>query len=75
MRREVSRTRRRFLEFLASVAVVHAAALALYYSRDVAHASPAVQRTFAWTWMGVTVAVVLVGLGRIKRARRQSGTR
>jgi hypothetical protein len=52
------------------VAVVHVVAIALYYGTDVAHAPAAKQRFFAWIWMGLTVAVVMIGLQRIKRARR-----
>lgn len=63
-------TRRRFLEFLVSVAIVHVIAIALYYGLDVATAPSRTQRAFAWAWMFVTVAVVLVGLQRLKRARR-----
>lgn len=65
-------TRRRFLELLASVAVVHVVAIALYYALDVQDASVRTQRFFAWGWMGVTVLVVLVGTQRLKRARRAS---
>ena len=72
MRFTTSPVRRRFLEFLASVALVHVVAIVLYYATDVAHASITRQRTFAWTWMAVTVAVVIVGLQRLKRARRAS---
>ena len=62
--------RRRFLEFLVSVGAVHVVAITLYYAFDVVHADPGRQRMFAWVWMGVTVAVVFVGLQRLKRARR-----
>jgi hypothetical protein len=67
--RHQSPSRRRFREFLVSVAVLHVTAIALYYALDVATAAPATQRAYAWTWMGVTVALVLVGVQRIKRAR------
>ena len=67
-------TRRRFLQFLVSVGVVHVTAIALYYA-FVAGSSARIQRIFAWAWMGVTVAVVLVGLQRIKRARRSTRSR
>lgn len=66
----MSATRRRFLEFLASVAAVHVIAIALYYGLDIARASVSQQRTFAWGWMAVTVAAVVIGLQRLKRARR-----
>ena len=66
----MSLARRRFLEFLVSVAAVHAVAIALYYAIDLPHTPPREQRVFAWVWMAVTVAVVFVGLQRLKRARR-----
>ena len=62
--------RRSFLQFLLSVAVVHVVAIALYYGLDVSQADPRMQRRFGWVWMGATVGVVLVGLQRLKRARR-----
>jgi hypothetical protein len=62
--------RRRFLELLVSVAVLHAVAIALYYALDIPLARTSAQRTFAWTWMGLTVVVVLIGVQRLKRARR-----
>ena len=75
MKFTTSPARRRFLEFLLSVALVHVVAITLYYATDVAHAAPARQRMFAWVWMGATVAVVAVGLQRIKRARRRGRAR
>jgi purine-cytosine permease-like protein len=63
-------TRRRFMELLVSVAVVHVMAIALYYALDVGNAPGRTQRIYAWIWMGVTVAVVLVGQQRLKRSRR-----
>jgi FtsH-binding integral membrane protein len=71
----LSPVRRRFLEFVAGVAAVHVVAIALYYVLGVAHAPAARQRMFAWVWMAATVAVVMVGLQRIKRARRSSAGR
>jgi len=65
-----SPTRRRFREFLVSVAVLHVAAISLYYALGIARSPVARQQVFAWIWMGATVVVVLVGLQRIKRARR-----
>lgn len=66
----MSPTRRRFLQFLISVAVVHVTALTGYYALGVDRWPERQQRMFAWGWMGATVAVVLIGLQRIKRARR-----
>jgi TRAP-type C4-dicarboxylate transport system permease small subunit len=68
----MSPTRRRFLEFLVGVAAVHIVAIAIYYGADIAHTSARQQRVFAWVWMAATVLVVLLGLQRLKRARRQS---
>lgn len=72
MKKPMSLARRRFLQLLMSVAAIHVAAIAVYYALDVPTWSPDRQRFYAWSWMGLTVAVVLVGLQRIKRARRQS---
>jgi len=65
-----SPARRRFLEFLVSVAAVHVVAISVYYALDVAHTPARQQRVFAWAWMALTVAVVFLGLQRIKRARK-----
>jgi hypothetical protein len=62
--------RRRFLELLVAVATVHVVAIGLYYALGLAHRPDRIQRIFAWSWMGVTVAVVMIGLQRLKRARR-----
>lgn len=67
----MSLTRRRFLQLLVSVAALHVAAVAAYYALDIGTTPPSRQRLYAWTWMGLTVALVLVGLQRIKRARRR----
>jgi hypothetical protein len=72
---QMSPTRRRFLQFLTSVAVVHVIALTAYYTLGVDGWRERDQRMFAWGWMGATVTVVLVGLQRIKRARRTGALR
>lgn len=66
----MSLTRRRFVQFLVSVAVLHVIAIAGYCLLDIAQAPADRQRVYAWAWMALTVAVVVVGLQRIKRARR-----
>ena len=66
----MSPARRRFLELLVSVAAVHIIAIAIYYALDIPQAPARRQQFYAWGWMAVTVAVVFVGLQRIKRARR-----
>lgn len=70
MPQPASPTRRRFLQFLLAVAAVHVVAITVYYALDVEHAAARTQRYFGWGWMAVTVAVIVVGLQRIKRARR-----
>jgi hypothetical protein len=67
----LSLTRKRFLELLIGVAIVHGAAIALYYALDLPQRPERTQRFFAWSWMALTVLVVLVGLQRLKRARRR----
>ena len=69
-----SPVRRTFLQFLVAVSLVHVAAIALYYGLGIARAPADTQRWFGWVWMAVTVAVVIVGLQRIKRARRAART-
>jgi hypothetical protein len=65
-----SATRRRFLELLVAIMTVHVVAIAAYYLFDLSLRPERVQRVFAWSWMGVTIGVILVGLQRLKRARR-----
>jgi hypothetical protein len=69
-KKPLSPVRRSFLQFLLSVAAVHVVAIALYYGLSVSQAAPDMQRRFGWVWMTATVGVVLVGLQRLKRARR-----
>ena len=64
-----SLARKRFRQFLVSVAVLHVAAIAGYYVLDVPTAPTRLQRIYAWVWMGATVAVVILGVQRLKRAR------
>lgn len=64
--------RRRFLELFVSVVVLHTLAIGLYYAVDIPHAAARAQRIYGWLWMGLTVVVVLVGLQRLKRARRSA---
>lgn len=70
MTRPLPATRKRFLEFIVAITVVHVVAITLYYTLHIPRTSVREQRIFAWTWMLVTVAVVFVGLQRLKRARR-----
>lgn len=70
-----SLARKRFRQFLLSVALVHALAIAGYYVFGVAGAPERFQQVYAWVWMGATVAVVILGLQRIKRARLRTVVR
>ena len=69
--KHLSPVRRRFLEFLVAVTLVHVVALALYYGLGVSRMPTSTQRFFGWGWMAATVMVVIVGLQRLKRARRR----
>ena len=75
MSQPMSLTRRRFLQFLLSVAAIHVVAIGAYYALGVGQRPERAQQMFAWAWMGATVAVILVGLQRIKRARRSNAIR
>ncbi len=63
--------RRAFVQFMSAVALLHIGAIALYSFLDIQQASARTQRIFAWTWIGLTAALVFGGLQRLKRVRRQ----
>lgn len=67
---EATPARRAFLQFIVAVAALHIGAIAAYSALGIAQKSAAQQRWFAWTWIGLTAALVFAGLQRIKRARR-----
>lgn len=69
--RTLSPTRRRLLEFLASLATLHVVAIVSYYAFEVELWRARSQRAFAWSWLGATMIVIVLGLQRIKRARRE----
>lgn len=56
-------------DFAVAVVLLHAIAIGAYYAFDVAGRPERVQRMYAWGWMALTVAVVFIGLQRLKRAR------
>ena len=60
---------------LIGVAALHLAAIGGYYGLDVPNAPERFQRIYAWVWMGCTVALIVVGLQRIKRARGRTTIR
>lgn len=68
--RPLTIARRRFLEFIAAIVVLHTLAMAAYYLIDIPSAPQRHQKLYAWAWMVLTAVVVLVGLQRIRRARR-----
>jgi hypothetical protein len=70
-----SLARKRFIQFLLAVALLHVVAIAGYYALDVAQKPAAFQRLYAWIWMGATVVVIVLGLQRIKRARGRNVVR
>ena len=65
----MSPARRRLLEFVGAIVVLHAVAITLYYTLAIQRRPSSLQRYFAWGWMAATIAVVFVGLQRLKRAR------
>lgn len=69
MRGHTTPAGKHFRQFLVAVALLHALAIAGYYLLGIPEAAEHVQRWYAWGWMALTVAVVVVGLRRIKRAR------
>jgi len=68
--RPLTFARRRFLEFIVAIVVLHTLAIAAYYLIDIPSAPQRHQKLYAWAWMVLTAVVVLGGLQRIKRARR-----
>lgn len=69
MTHSASPARRLLLRLLVAVAALHAGAIALYYTLDIPRAAPPWQRSFAWTWLGLTCVVVVIGLRRLRQTR------
>ncbi|HXE57893.1 MAG TPA: hypothetical protein VNK43_07825 [Gemmatimonadales bacterium] len=61
--------RRRVLELVLLVLLVHAAAIAIYYLAGLERTPPATRVGFTFVWTAVTLAVVLRGLRRVRMAR------
>jgi hypothetical protein len=57
---------------IALVAGVDAVAIGAFYLTKMARAAPSTRMVFTGVWMLVTLAVVLVGLTRIRRARLEA---
>ena len=66
-----SPARRAVTQFAIAVVVLHVIAIGIYYGFGMAGRPERVQRIYAWGWMAATVAVVFIGLQRVKRARRK----
>lgn len=67
----VAELRKFLLQMVAAVVVLDIAAIGLYYGLHIQRTTPRTQAVFTGTWMVMTLVVVLVGLGRIRSARRQ----
>lgn len=57
---------------VALVVAIDAVAIAAFYITGMARAAPATRMVFTGVWMLLTLAVVLTGLTRIRRARLES---
>jgi hypothetical protein len=66
-----SPAKRALREFAIVIAALHLAAIGLYYGLGIPARPERVQRWYGWGWMALTIAVVFVGLQRVKRARRK----
>ena len=66
----LSPVRRRLLEFVVAVTVLHGVAIALYNVLDIEQQPGSTQERYAWVWLAVSALVTLVGLRRFHRARR-----
>jgi heme/copper-type cytochrome/quinol oxidase subunit 4 len=69
--------KRHLIKMILLVAALDVVAIGAYYGLHVGSTSSRGQAIFAGTWTVLTLAIVLVGLGRIRasrqRARRQRG--
>ena len=67
----VAELRKLLLQLIAAVVVLDVAAIALYYGLGIQRTAPRTQTLFTGIWTIATLIVVLVGLGRIRTARRR----
>lgn len=67
---DIALLRRRMLELVGAVVVVHAIGVACLLAFDIRSRSPEVQRWYLWGWLGVGALVVGIGLRRMRAARR-----
>ena len=66
----LSPVRRRLLEFVVAIVVLHAVAIALYHLLGIERRPTATQQQYAYVWLAFSAVVTLVGLRRFHRARR-----
>ena len=67
-----SPARRALVQMMGAVIVVHVVAIAIYRLAGIPQRPERVGRLFGIVWTAVTVAVVAVGLFRIRAAQRAS---
>ena len=67
----VAELRKLLLQMVAAVVLLDVAAIALYYGLHIQRTAPRTQALFTGTWTVLTLIIVLVGLGRIRAARRR----
>jgi putative Mn2+ efflux pump MntP len=67
----VAELRRLLLQLVAAVVVLDVAAIGLYYGLHIQRTTPRTQALFTGTWTVLTLVIVLMGLGRIRAARRR----
>jgi putative Mn2+ efflux pump MntP len=67
----VAEMRKLLLRLIAGVVVLDVVAIGLYYGLHVQRSTSRTQAIFAGAWTVLTLVVVLVGLGKIRVARRR----
>jgi len=63
--------RKLLLQMVAAVVILDIAAIGLYYGLHIQRTATRTQALFTGTWTVLTLIIVLVGLGRIRAARRR----
>lgn len=67
----VAELRKLLLRMVAAVVALDIAAIGLYYGLHIQRTTPRTQALFTGTWTVLTLIIVLVGLGKIRTARRR----
>jgi len=63
--------RKLLLQMVAAVVILDIAAIGLYYGLHIQRTTTRTQALFTGTWTVLTLIIVLVGLGKIRAARRR----